>query len=197
MSGVMTTTLAVVLLVAVNFSYLLRSGVIYDAIFGRGTPYDLIQSSRDTISLINQTVLGNPVLNKVLFFGFWVMVGLLVYALITTFGQSIAETEEEIKSLNYIHARKTQIEQELFLRLALRLGGLLAAFIYGWIFIRLIFPFCVYASRVGLANLSHLSGWLYLALSFVILLPALHGIVIVLRLIVLRPRLYGGWDNLG
>ncbi len=196
MSSVVTGIGAVVLLAGANFSYLLRSGLIYDLIFGKGTPYDLIQTSRDTVSVINQTVLGNPLLNKLLFFGFWMMVGLVVYAVISTFGQTLAETGEELKSLRYIHARKTQIEQDILLRLSLRITGVLAAFLYGWLFMRLILPFCVFASRVGLGSLSQISGWFYLLLSLVVLLLALHAIVVIARLIVLRPRLYGGWDGL-
>ncbi len=196
MSAIATGLGVIVLLAAANFSYLLRSGFIYDLIFGKGTPYDLIQTSRDKAALLNQTILGNPLLNKFLFFGFWMMVGLFVYVLISTFGQTLAETEKELKSLHYIHARKAQIEHDLLLRLALRFTGLLVGFLYGWFFIRLIFPFCVFASRVGLGSLSKASGWFYLALGLSVLLLALHGIVVTLRLIVLRPRLYGGWDNL-
>lgn len=196
LSSVVTGATALILLTVANFSYLLRSGLIYDAIFGKGTPYDLIESSRTAAAAINQTVLGNSLLNKLLFFGFWIMIGLLVYALLSTVGQTIAETEQELKSLRYIHARRAQIEQDILLRLALRFTGLLAAFIYGWIFIRFILPFCIFASRVGLGNLSQPSGWFYLVLSPVVLLVALHIIVIILRLIVLRPRLYGGWENI-
>ena len=195
-SGLVTSLLAIVLLAVANFSFLLRSGLLYDAFFGKGTPYDLIESSRDYVAVTNQVILGNPSFNKVMFFAFWMMVGLMVYALLSTLGQTIAETEEKLKSLRYIHARKAQIEHDLILRLALRAIGVITAVMYGWLFVRLIFPFCVLASQIGFSNLSSISGWLYLLLSFGVLLLSLHAVVIILRIIVLRPRLYGDWDNL-
>lgn len=195
-SGLITIVLALMMLAVANFSFLLRSGLLYDAFFGKGTPYDLIESSRDYVTVINQVILGNPTFNKFMFFAFWMMVGLMVYALLSTLGQTIAETEQKLKSLRYIHARKAQIEQDLILRLALRTTGVIAGLMYGWLFVRLIFPFCVLASQIGLSNLSSLYGWLYLTLSFAVLVLALHAVVILLRLIVLRPRLYGDWDNL-
>jgi hypothetical protein len=195
-SGLITSLLAAVMLAAANFSFLLRSGLLYDAFFGKGTPYDLIESSRDYIAVTNQVILGNPAFNKFMFFAFWMMVGLMVYALLSTLGQTIAETEEKLKSLRYVHARKAQIEQDLILRLALRAIGIIIAVVFGWLFIRLIFPFCVIASQIGLSNLSRLSGWLYLVLGYGVLLLSLHALVIILRLIVLKPRLYGDWDNL-
>lgn len=196
-SGFITGIVAAVLLAGANFSYVAGSSLLYDFLFGKGTPYDLIQTSRDKASVINQTVLGNPLLNKLLFFGFWVMVGLFVYAIISVLSQSVTETEEEVEQMHYIHARKAQIEQDIILRLTFRASGAIAACIYSWIFVRILFPYCIYASRVALNNLSNMRGILYGIMSIGILLVALHIAVIIARVIVIRPRVFGEWDNLG
>lgn len=195
-SGLVVGTLAFLILAAANFSYLLRSGLLYDAIFGKGTPYDLIQSSRDNAGVINEAVLGNPLFNKVLFFAFWMLVGFMVYALLSSLSQTINETEQKLKSLRYVHASQAQIKRDIVLRLSLRAIGLISGIVYFWVFIRLILPFCIFATQIGLGNLSSVSGWLYLLLGYAVLLMALHAFVIILRLIVLRPRVYGDWNNL-
>lgn len=196
-SGFISGILAVVLLAGANYSYLSGSSLVFDFLFGKGTPYDLIQSSKNTASVVNQTVLGNPLLNKILFFGFWMMIGLFVYAAISVLSQSITDTEDDVEQMKYMNARKTKLQHDIYLRLAIRAGGVLAACIYGWIFISIIFPYCVLASRVGLDKLFHISGILYIVISYIVILLALHIVVIIARLIVLRPRVFGEWDNLG
>ncbi len=187
---------SIVLLVVANFYYLTRGGVIYDFLFGKGSPLDLIQSSHTTFSAINQAVFGNPILNKVLFVAFWMMIGLFVYVTLMAIGTSIANTEKSVESMHYIHARRALVEQHLLLRIALQTGGLLAGFMYVWVMLRFLFPFSVFASRVGIGQLSNVMGWLYVALGFIILVLSLHAGVIISRLIAARPRLFGGWDSL-
>lgn len=195
-SGVAAVLGAGLLLLIANLSYLLNSGLIYETIFGKGSPYDLVQTSHDTISLLTHTVLSNTLLNKVLFFAFWMMIGLFVYITVITFSQTVSQAGEEVHSLHYIHAHKQLIERNLLVRLALRLGGILAAIIYIWIFLSLLLPFSIFASRIGLAELNRVVGWLYILLSWLVLTLSLHIAVIIVRLISLKPRLFGGWDSL-
>jgi hypothetical protein len=183
------------LLLMANLSFLNGNGWIYNAIFGPDSPVELIQTSRDTFSTINQTVLGNPVLNKVLFFVFWMLVGLVVYVLLTTIGQTVGEASEELGSLRYIHARKELIERHFLLRQAMRASAVLGLFLLGWIVIQLVFPFSVLASRIWLSSLATPINWLYGFLGLVVLALSLHVAIILLRLFLLRPRLSGGWGG--
>lgn len=196
LGGTVVAAASGLILILVNFSYLLKSGFIFDFLFGRGSPYQLIQNSRDFASTLNQTVFGNPTLNKLLFFGFWMMIGLFAYVTIMAISQSISETDADLKSLGYIHARKTLIERNLVVRIAVRLGGILAAAIYGFVLVRFLFPFAIFASRVGFGQLDTVSGWIYALIGFIVLALGLHIAVIIARLVMLRPRLFGGWDSL-
>jgi hypothetical protein len=196
LSSAVTLFTAVALLAVANLSSLNRSGQLYDFIFGPGTPIDLIQRSRDTLTAINQTVFGNTVLNQVLFFGFWMMIGLFVYITIAIAREALSDTDQAVRYLRYVHARRQLIRHNFWVRTALRTGGLLAAVLYGWILIRLLLPFCIFCTRVGLSELNLLSGWGYCLLGLTTLLVVLHGGIIIARLIAVRPRLFGEWDSL-
>jgi len=56
------------ILAVASLSYLAGSGLIYNFLFGSGSSIELIQTSRGTFSAFNNTVFGNPTLNKVLYF---------------------------------------------------------------------------------------------------------------------------------
>lgn len=185
---------SVIILLSANFSSLLGSGALYDVIFGHGTPYDLIQNSHDSVAAVNKTVLGNSVLNNILFFAFWMMIGLFVYVTIATLSHSVAETEESLESMHYVHARKKIIQQNILLRWSVRIGGVLAGLIYSWVFFSFLLPFSILASRVALGSLSTIIGWLYLILASIVLVMGLHIFVILIRIISLRPRVFGNSD---
>lgn len=195
-SGTVTVIGAFTVLVLANFSYLLRSGLIFDVLYGKDSPVDLIQTSRDTASSINQTIFGNHTLNQILFFAFWMMIGLFAYVTIMAISQSVSETETDVKTLGYVHARKALVERSMLVRIAIRLGAILGGGIYIWVFIRFLLPFSVYSSRVGLGNLSDVSGWVYLLIGFVVLALSMHLCVIIARLVMVRPRVFGSWDSL-
>lgn len=186
---------AALLLGAANMTFLSDTGLLQNTIFGSDSEFGLIETSASSWSAITETVLGNPILNKVLFFGFWMMIGLVVYAILTTVGQSLAEAGEEFESMKYVHARKQLIEQDLFFRLTVRAVACIGLLLLSWVFFKLVLPFSVIASRVWLNDLSTPINWLYGFLGLTVLLLALHIFVILLRLLVLRPRIFGGWDR--
>ncbi len=95
-----------------------------------------------------------------------------------------------------MHARKALIERNLFVRIAIRSGGIIAACLYGWVFVRFMLPFSVLATRVGLGQLNNIAGWGYLLLGGVVLLLTLHVLVIIARIVAVRPRVFGDWDTI-
>lgn len=195
-SGTAVVVLSFLLLSVANFSYLLRSGFIYETLFGKNSAYELIETSRDTFSAFSNTIFSNHLLNQILFFAFWMMVGLFVYVIIAALSQTVSETGAELKSMRYVHAHKRLIEQNIMVRWAIRIAGILAGFLYGWVFIKLLFPFSVLSSRIGLGQPTKPIGWFYIILSIIVLMLSLHGLVIISRLITVRPRVFGGWDSL-
>lgn len=176
-------------------SYNSRSGFLYQLLFGPDSSVDLIASGRGTLDTIFQTTFGNPLLNKIIFFAFWCLVGLVVYFLLTGAGKTTSVISDATHQLHYFNARKKQFEQELGMRLIIAAMATLFGFIYAAFFIRTLLPFSILCGRIGASNLSNASGWLYALAGFTVLSLSLHIFIVTLRLLLLRPRLYGGWDD--
>lgn len=175
--------------------YNARTGFLFSLIFGPGSSAELILSTRETTDAIFQTIFSNPLLNKLIFFAFWCFVGLCVYFFLSGLGKTGSTLVDTTEQLHYLNAKKTQFEEELGLRLMVQSIGLFLGFLYSVFFIRLLLPFSILAGRIGASNLNSVVGWLYLLAGFMVLGLSLHLIIVLMRLISLRPRLYGGWDD--
>lgn len=194
-SLVLCLTASALLLVVSSISYNAQSGFLYDFIFGPDSSVDLIESGRSTFDAIYQTAFGNPLLNKIVFFAFWCLVGLVVYFLLTGAGKTTSVISDTAHQLHYFNARKKQFEQELGLRLIIASIAVLFGLIYSVFFIRTLLPFSVLCGRIGVGSLNTLSGWLYTMAGFAVLALSLHIFIVTLRLLLMRPRLYGGGDD--
>lgn len=193
-SVVLCGGLSLLVLVISSLIYNSRTNVLFDLLFGPDSSAELIQSGRGSIGAINEAVFGNPILNKVIFFVFWCLVGLIIYFLISGVGKTTAVVAETTHQLHYLNAKRQQIEEQLGLRIMMRSMGLLAAFLYGIFFFKVLFPFSILCGRIGISILG-LSGWLYFMAGLIVLVLSLHIWIVLLRFISLRPRLYGGWED--
>jgi len=102
---------SLLILVVAGVSYASNTGLVYDYLFGNNSSSKLIEDSQSTLSLFSTTVFGNPALNKVLFLAFWMVVGLIVYLLISGIGAGASEAEEVIEQSKYVHAQSSQIHK--------------------------------------------------------------------------------------
>lgn len=194
--GATTIVAALALVAGANYSYVVKSGLLYNALLGAGTPYSVVQSSNSAATALHQTVFGNPLFNKFLLYGTWLLAGLCIYGFIMLFSTSFMQAKSDLEQIHYIHARRSQIQHDLLLRTAIRLAGLLIGIALIWLFINFLLPFCVLAARVGLDRLSLPSGWLFLFLGLIVMTMTLHIFIFILRIISFKPRLFGGWNNL-
>lgn len=64
--------------------------------------------------------------------------------------------------------------------------------VYWLVFLNVVAPFCLLLSRIATENLNEWSGIVIWVSSMLLLIAALHMHVIFLRLVALRPRLFGG-----
>jgi hypothetical protein len=195
MSLILATIGALLMLFAANSGLVANGGFISDLFLGKNSPQDLVESARQTTLEISQLTLGNETLNKILFFGFWMMIGLVVYVAFSTIGHIFIETGQDIGSIHNAGARKAQLEQTILLRLAIRTASFLGLIFFGLLFIKLIFPFSILASRAWLGSLNTISGWLYGLLGLIVLVLSIHVVIVLLRFLLLRPRLLGGWSR--
>jgi hypothetical protein len=186
--------LTIIILVAATVAYGMKNGLIYELLLGPGSSVQTIESVYPPISAFYQTVFGDPVLNRMLFFIFWVLVGLVALVMVTGIGRGIGQVNRQLHELQYANLRKTQLEESLMQRALLRTIAALFWFGYGVLFLKFFLPFSILAARIGFTEIRSLTGILYLTLGFVILSASLHLHIVFLRLFLLRPRVFGGWD---
>lgn len=185
------------LLMAVSgFTYVTRNGLFYEYLFGSGSSTTLIETSRSTISLFNETVFGNPFLNKVLFFVFWMVIGLVVYVILSGVGLGASEAGKAVEESHFVHADKQRITSELRSKIILRLIAFGLIVIYLVLFLKILLPFGVLCARILAGNVGQLSSWLYGILGFTVLCGSFYIGMVLIRFFMLRPRIFGGLEDL-
>jgi hypothetical protein len=190
------TGLSALTLLITTLAFNARTGFLYDVLFGPDSSVELIQSTRGTVNAIYQTAFSNSILNKIIFFVFWCLVGLLVYTLLSGIGKTTSAIAETNQRMHYLNAKKTQLEQQLGLRLIVYSMAALFGFLYSIFFIKTLFPFSILCARIGVNTLNSIGGWGYLLAGFIVLSVSFHIFIVVVRLFLLRPRIYGGWEDI-
>lgn len=190
LSGTVICLATLALLTLSNVSFLINSGLLYKTLLGNQSSQDFIQASHDTVSLFTNNVFSNPTLTKVLFFGFWMMIGLFAYISVVSIASLVGEASQNIASEHYMHTQANRVKEQFLLRLALRGAALIAILLWGWVLLRFLLPFSILSVRVGLNQLS--SGF-YALLGVVVLWFSLHLLIVLCRFLTLRPRVFGSY----
>lgn len=193
-SGTFAILGAVIILLVINSSILEAGGFWTTLLLGQDSSAGLEAVARDTSFELSELTLGNPTLNKLLFFGFWMLIGMVVYVSLTTISSVFGEVGDTVEKMKFIHARRDQIAESFFLKLGIRLASILGIIIFYLVFARLLLPFSSLASRAWLGALDKPIGWLYGTLGFVVLVLAIHIFIVLFRVLIVRPRIFGGWD---
>lgn len=188
--------LALSVMVGSALLYISKTGLFYEYLFGTNSSSQLIETSRSTIAVFNDTVFANPTLNKFLFFIFWMVIGLIVYVLLSGVGSGILTAEQAVEESRFVNAKKWQIKTELGLKftlvtIAFGLGVLYLVLLYN-----VLLPFGILSARIVAGNITDPISWLYGALGFIVLLGSFYFGMVLLRLLLLRPRIFGGWEDI-
>ena len=193
-SSLLTIGLSLVTLSLATFYYLSGNGAIYNYLFGPNSSTELIRQSQGSISAFSNTVFGNPLLNKILYFAFWMVVGLLVYFLLYVIIKGTGSAVEDFEEAGYKNAHVEEMLQGIVSRLAIRAILVVTWVIYWIFFVKTLLAFSILSTRVGITNFPDLNGWLYTALGVLVLIASLHVHVIFMRLIALKVRLFDSSD---
>ncbi len=133
----------------------------------------------------------NVLISNLPLFIFWAGIGIIVYYLILAVInalRSVAELEEEMK---YVHADRHILLRQALLHLFVRISSLVVWIFYVRFTLHLLLPYTIALSYAGSGD----SGWLYdiLYLISAVALGAitLHVHTVLLRLLVLKPRIFG------
>ncbi len=190
LGGLTTVLLSTGVLGIAVYSFLAGKGAIYEYLFGPNSSAELIRQSRGTAGAFGDTVFGNQTLTKILYFAFWMIVGLVVYIILHAVIKGAAVAAEDIQESTYKNVRIREMLTNIGTRLAVRLAVLIAWIIYWAFFIKTLLPLSILLARSGASNLPSPTGWLYGLSGLAILVLCVHIHLIFLRLIMLRARLF-------
>ena len=139
---------------------------------------------------LSNTLLGNSFVGNLPLLVFWGLVGLVVYMFAANLVSTARHAAELKKELNYVHANRHSILWRPVELLSVRLVVLGVWALYIMVFFQQILPYCVAASIVGAGQFNAVYDSLYALTAVVIMIVALHLHVVLLRMLLLKPRLF-------
>ncbi|MGZ6004862.1 MAG: hypothetical protein ACXWLH_01790 [Candidatus Saccharimonadales bacterium] len=178
------------LMVIVGLSNAAGKGTIYNYLFGPGSSTELISSSKSTLSALNNTILGNAILNKILYFAFWMVVGLIVYIILYAFLRGTGEATEEIKEAGYANIKRDKILQDFAIKFAVRIAAVLGGIVFSIIFLKTLLPFASLSTKNATEDLLSPNGVAYILAGFLVLMLSCHIELILIRFMALKVRLF-------
>ncbi len=169
----------------------IRTGVLFNALtFGSNAPDTTITTSLTTINQLNDRIFGNELLNKFLFYGLWLMIGCLVYVLVSAIIAFGGESVEAVEEMKYVNASRAGLERVFLSRLGTRIIAIILEVLYSLFFLRLILPYSTYAIHVGVNQTQLLPALGYIGLGTAVLMAGWHVHVVLIRLVALKTRLF-------
>lgn len=145
----------------------------------------------DDFNTLLGTAWNSKLFYNVLVICFATLVGLLVYVGSESFRHMFAQTRATFTDISEATPQnRRHIATHLGVRIGLRVATAALWFIYILLFFRIVLPFCaaMVSRSTGAEGLTQLASNFWV---FALLLAASHVHIIFVRLLVLRPRLFG------
>ena len=168
------------------------------ALFYKGSSLKiLVQLQRDAATTstnyqaVDTTMANNAFLSNVPLLVFWAGVGIVAYACTSAIVQALRSAAELEQEMSYVHIQRRELIRTAFERLAIRLFSLTVWFIYLHFTIHTVIPYAVAVSYAGTLESSWALGVLYVLGAVSVLIVSMHAHTVLLRLVALRPRLFG------
>ena len=134
----------------------------------------------------------NQLISNLPLFLFWAALGVVVYLLATSLWGWLAGAEELREEMDYVNAPKKWIVRTILVHLLVRLVVVLVWVAYLELFLKVLLPYVLAAAHVAATNLVSVSGLGYGLLAIIVGFVAVHVHVVLLRLLVLKVRVFGG-----
>lgn len=153
---------------------------------------DLINyhSSTGVYQAANSKLFTNTFIANLPLIAFWTIVGFVVYLFTINIIRAISSTAELKDELEYVNVDRHSLIWSAVEQLLVHLLVLVVWVGYIVLFVQKILPYCMNLANIGATQISSVSGIFYLIASFAILTIALHVQVVMLRLLLLRPRVF-------
>lgn len=176
------------------WSYIENRQIWFDFVFGPYGVKTYIWQNDLALSGLLKDFSASPATYYVVLVGLGVIVALAVFTLLQLLTMGLRSTTS---FLMFAQDAKTVSRIELFARLCLRSVAIAAWSTYVVYFIGSILPFSFTVNQIGVDDLQahNLTGALLCTTCFAIVAAALHLHTIFLRLIALRPRVFGGIED--
>jgi len=125
-------------------------------------------------------------------FIFWYAVGTAIYLVISALYRTIASANAARRSLYYVNISRAAFLRTVYTRLALRALSLAAWCVYSVLTLRVVMPYLLGAIHVGDVHTPAIGAVALLMVATLGLALAFHIHVVLLRLFLLRPRVFYG-----
>ena len=195
-SSILCGGFAVGVVIVSNWSGVIKNLLFYDYFFGNDGLVTTLQNTKGSGSAISQALASKSLgHNAAIVFG-TIAAGIAAYFAIRLIIQLIGSIMMTLKEIHAVDTpAKHIIEHELEQRVLVRTLVALVWAAYLFIYIKVILPFCILASEVGFSQKSKLSEAIgYILFAFVLLFLASHLQVIMMRLFLLKVRVFGHPD---
>lgn len=179
-----------------NWSSVLTQIPFYDYFFGKDGLVTSLQQSRGGGSAISHALASKTLQHNVLIGLGAVAAGVALYVVVRVLIKLISSISMTVGEMRAVDTpAKRVIEREMVRRLGVRALVVFVWALYAFVFVKVILPFCILASEVGLDQTSRPSmAVAYLLFAFALLFTSLHLHVIAMRLLLLKVRVFGNPD---
>ncbi|HSX35774.1 MAG TPA: hypothetical protein VLH84_02460 [Patescibacteria group bacterium] len=123
-------------------------------------------------------------------FGFWFLVGIVVYLFIASIYNAIRQAKTFDHELQYVHVNRASLVGTAVVHFLMRAAAVLLWLGFARIFSTTILPYVASTLQSVSSHVGSATGIGILLLTTLLLAVCLHVLVILLRLLFLRPRLF-------
>ncbi|MGH7196743.1 MAG: hypothetical protein ACREGJ_03175 [Candidatus Saccharimonadales bacterium] len=189
-SFITCAVLATIILGVFTWASLLEDPLFYDYFWGPFGVVTILETSPDSLSAIMAAISAHPLTYNAVIFVAALLAGIIVYIVLQTITRATAGISN---TLDEMHRANQTLEREMGTRIAFRVGIALLWVLYLIFFVKVLVPFCTLIAQSGFTQfyVDFSSAWGSIALGLGLLVLGLHVHVIFMRLLALRPRVFG------
>jgi len=192
-SGLLTLCVTLFVMISSGWLYISHNAAFYDYLYGPTGVATTLLRLPNTGVLLRTWLLGSAATYYIVLLGTAIIAGLTVFAILQGIRRLLQQSSSGW-SLLHSHSSEAAAEiHDLFVRLALRVVSFLGWSVYIVLSTAVLMPFAVLLLQSGIDALSaNPAGGLFnIAECFVMVLVSIHVHIVFLRLVLLRPRLFG------